>query len=90
MDQVGREAKDLGELRTRVEAASAGGWQEVPLVIIHVLICSIFINANKNPVSIIVKMQIGRLTERETKENEGQGERVTECEATVARQGDGY
>ena len=32
-------------------------------------------------------MQIGRLTERETKENEGQAERVTECEATVARQG---
>ena len=36
---------------------------------------------------VIVKLQIGRLTERETKENEGQGERVTECEATVARQG---
>ena len=36
---------------------------------------------------VIVKTQIGRLTERETKENEGQGERVTECEATVARQG---
>ena len=36
---------------------------------------------------VIVKTQIGRLTERETKENEAQGERVTECEATVARQG---
>ena len=36
---------------------------------------------------VIVKSQIGRLMERETKENEGQGERVTECEATVARQG---
>ena len=31
VEQVGREAKDLGELRTRVEATSAGGWQEVSL-----------------------------------------------------------
>ena len=36
------------------------------------------------------KFQIGRLAEREAKENEGQGERVTECEATVARQGNNY
>lgn len=32
-------------------------------------------------------MQVGRVTEKETKENLGQGERVGEAEASLARQG---
>ena len=62
------------------------------MIINHVLICTIFIDTSKVLSQSlwhvgIVQIQIGRLAERETKENEGQGERVTECEATVARQG---
>ena len=40
MDQVGKEAKDLGELRARVEAASGGGWQEVDSI--RLSVCSYF------------------------------------------------
>ena len=46
-----------------------------------------FSTRTKVPSQSFVNLKIGRLTERETKENEGQGERVAECEATVARQG---